>query len=62
MQVSVLQVYFLCTLFMKKTPQKHNTKKRAVSLSEALKIKNIRRALRESSDDQLAVLRKHGLV
>jgi len=47
---------------MKKTPQKHNPKKRAVSLSEALKIKNIRRALRESSDDQLAVLRKHGVV
>ncbi len=58
----MLQVYFLYPLFMKKNPITNPSKKRTVTLKEVLKIRNIKRALRESGEDQIALLRKHGMV
>lgn len=47
---------------MKKLAQKNNKEKRGVTLRDVLKMKNIKRALKESSQDQLDLLRKHGVL
>jgi hypothetical protein len=47
---------------MKKIYQVQNKKNAGLTLKRALKLKNIKRALAESSRDQANLLKKHGVL